>query len=136
MVFLCFHDVTLDETTHVADHKEFSNRKRTYDVQGVNTTGFFPVDFTLEELKKLRVKQRYEFRDQQYNGKFQIITFEEFISFALDAPRVGIYPEVKNLVFINQHVSKMAKWKEIEDKVVEALKKYGYKGSYMSRLAG
>lgn len=41
-----------------------------------------------------------------YAGKFSIITFEEFISIALDAPRVvGIYPEIKNPVFINQHVS-------------------------------
>ncbi|PON69689.1 Glycerophosphoryl diester phosphodiesterase [Trema orientale] len=66
----------------------------------------FAVDFTLEELKSLRVKQRYPFRDQQYNGKFSIITFEEFIHIALDAPRVvGIYPEIKDPVFINQHVS-------------------------------
>ncbi|PON70543.1 Glycerophosphoryl diester phosphodiesterase [Parasponia andersonii] len=64
------------------------------------------VDFTLEELKSLRVKQRYPFRDQQYNGKFSIITFEEFIHIALDAPRVvGIYPEIKDPVFINQHAS-------------------------------
>lgn len=40
-VLICFHDVTLDDTTDVAEHKEFSNRRRTYDVQGVNTTGFF-----------------------------------------------------------------------------------------------
>ena len=41
-----------------------------------------------------------------YAGKFTIITFEEFISIALDAPRVvGIYPEIKNPVFINQRVS-------------------------------
>lgn len=40
------------------------------------------------------------------SGKFSIITFEEFIEIALDAPRVvGIYPEIKNPVFINQHVS-------------------------------
>jgi glycerophosphoryl diester phosphodiesterase len=40
------------------------------------------------------------------SGKFPIITFEEFISIALDAPRVvGIYPEIKNPVLINQHVS-------------------------------
>lgn len=40
------------------------------------------------------------------SGKFPIITFEEFISIALDAPRVvGIYPEIKNPVFINQRVS-------------------------------
>ena len=36
----------------------------------------------------------------------KIITFEEYISIALDAPRVvGIYPEIKNPVFINQRVS-------------------------------
>lgn len=28
----------------------------------------YAVDFTLEELKTLRTKQRYTFRDQQYNG--------------------------------------------------------------------
>ena len=40
------------------------------------------------------------------SGKFTIITFEEYISIALDAPRVvGIYPEIKNPVFINEHVS-------------------------------
>ncbi|XVE56804.1 hypothetical protein DITRI_Ditri04bG0040100 [Diplodiscus trichospermus] len=132
-VLICFHNVTLDETTDVTKHTEFANRKRTYEVQGVNTTGFFTVDFTLEELKKLRVKQSYSFRDQQYNGKFPIITFEEFISIALDAPRVvGIYPEIKNPVFINQNV----KWpggKRFEDKFVETLEKYGYRGSYMSK---
>lgn len=40
-VLICFHDVTLDETTDIANYKEFANRKRTYEVQGVNTTGFF-----------------------------------------------------------------------------------------------
>ncbi|KAK1387999.1 Glycerophosphodiester phosphodiesterase [Heracleum sosnowskyi] len=129
---ICFHDVILDDTTDIAEHKKFATRKRTYDVQGVNTTGYFTVDFTLDELKSLRVKQRYSFRDQQYNGKFCIITFEEFISIALDAPRVvGIYPEIKNPVLINQHV----KWpggKKFEDKFVETLVKYGYKGSYLS----
>lgn len=129
---ICFHDVTLDDTTDIAEHKEFADRRTTYEVQGFNTTGWFSVDFTLEELKTLRVKQRYKFRDQQYNGKFTIITFEEFISIALDAPRVvGIYPEIKNPVFINQRV----KWpdgKRFEDHFVATLKKYGYKGSYMS----
>ncbi|KAL3529679.1 hypothetical protein ACH5RR_009001 [Cinchona calisaya] len=132
-VLICFHDLTLDNTTDIAQRKEFESRKRTYEVQGVNTTGYFTVDFTLEELKSLGVKQRFPFRDQQYNGKFSIITFEEFISIALDAPRVvGIYPEIKNPVFINQHV----KWpggKKFEDKFVDTLKKYGYKGTYMSK---
>ncbi|XAR65539.1 Glycerophosphodiester phosphodiesterase [Bertholletia excelsa] len=132
-VLICFHDLTLDATTDITQHKKFSNRKRTYDVQGSNVTGYFVVDFTLEELKSLRVKQRYPFRDQQYNGKFQIVTFVEFISIALDAPRVvGIYPEIKNPVFINQHV-KWSNGMRFEDKFVETLKKYGYNGSYMSK---
>ncbi|KAH9317965.1 hypothetical protein KI387_019734, partial [Taxus chinensis] len=129
---ICFHDVTLDDTTDVHKHMEFSNRRRTYEVQGVNVTGWFTVDFTLEEIKALRVKQRYNFRDQSYNWQFSIITFEEFISIALDAPRVvGIYPEIKNPVLINQHV-KWAGGKRFEDMFVETLLKYGYKGEYMS----
>ncbi|XP_075480498.1 glycerophosphodiester phosphodiesterase GDPD6-like isoform X1 [Primulina tabacum] len=132
-VLICFHDVNLDDITDIAMHKEFYDRKRTYEVQGDNITGYFTVDFTIEELKSLRVKQRYHFRDQQYNGKFPIITFEEFISIALDAPRVvGIYPEIKNPVFINQHV-RWSGGKKFEDKFVETLEKYGYKGSYLSK---
>ncbi|XP_062116718.1 glycerophosphodiester phosphodiesterase GDPD6 [Humulus lupulus] len=132
-ILICFHDVTLDETTDVAKHKHFANRKRTYEVQGENVTGFFTVDFTLKELNSLRVNQRYPFRDQQYNGKFSIITFDEFIDIALDASRVvGIYPEIKNPVLINQHV-KWADGKKFEDKFVETLKKYGYQGSYLSK---
>lgn len=39
-------------------------------------------------------------------GKFPIITFEEYIQIAIDSPRVvGIYPEIKNPILMNQHVS-------------------------------
>jgi glycerophosphoryl diester phosphodiesterase len=38
---VCFHDVTLDATTDVADHAEFAGRKRTYEVQGEDVTGWF-----------------------------------------------------------------------------------------------
>ncbi|XP_075663948.1 glycerophosphodiester phosphodiesterase GDPD6-like isoform X3 [Castanea sativa] len=134
-VLICFHDVTLDlnKSTNIANFSQFADRKRTYEVQGVNMTGWFVVDFTLEELKLLRVNQRFSYRDQQYNGKYPIITFEEYISIALNAERVvGIYPEIKNPVFINKHV-KWSDGKKFEDKFVETLTKYGYKGSYMSK---
>ncbi|CAN8239751.1 unnamed protein product [Cochlearia groenlandica] len=132
-VLICMHDVILDLTTNVASHNEFADRKRSYMVQGFNITGFFIFDFTLQELKTLRTNQRYAFRDQQYNGKYPIITFEEFLGIARDAPRVvGIYPEIKNPVLINQYV----KWpdcKKFEDKIVETLKRYGYGGTYLSK---
>ncbi|WVZ59799.1 hypothetical protein U9M48_009897 [Paspalum notatum var. saurae] len=116
---ICFHDVTLDATTDIANHTEFANRKRTYEVERVNMTGFFVVDFTLEELKSLRVKQRYDFRDQQFNWEYQIITFDEYILIALDANRVvGIYPEIKNPVFINEHVSHSYTWQTLKDNLL------------------
>ena len=40
-VLICFHDVNLDDTTDIANHEEFADRKRTYEVQGENITGFF-----------------------------------------------------------------------------------------------
>ncbi|KAI3961401.1 hypothetical protein MKX01_004070 [Papaver californicum] len=132
---VCFHDLILDLTTDIADRKEFADRKRTYKFEyaNVTVTGFFIVDFTLKELKSLRVKQRYAFRDQQYNGKFSILTFEEYISIAVDAPRVvGIYPEIKDPIFINKHV-KWANGKKFEDKIVQMLQKYGYACSYLSK---
>ncbi|CAN6298597.1 unnamed protein product [Urochloa humidicola] len=129
---ICSHDVILDTTTDVANRTEFANKKRSYEVQGFNVTGWFVVDFTLKELKTLRLKQRYSFRDQQYNGMYEIITFEEYILIALYANRVvGIYPEIKDPIFINQHV-KWSDGKKVEDKFVETLLKYGYGGGYMS----
>ncbi|CAI0476849.1 unnamed protein product [Linum tenue] len=148
-VLVCAHDLILDDTTDVKEHKKFADRRRTYMVQGSNMTGYFIADFTLEELKTLRTKQRLNFRDPQYNGggafslnelallafwgKYPIITFEEYISIALDAPRVvGIYPEMKNPVFNNEHV-KWSGGRRYEDVFMETLKKYGYKGSYLSK---
>ncbi|CAO2818479.1 unnamed protein product [Amaranthus hypochondriacus] len=132
-VLICHHDVILDNTTDISEHKEFADRKRTYEVQGSNITGFFTVDFTWKELQTLRAKQRFSFRDQQYNGKFPIITFEEYIAIALDAPRVvGIYPEIKDPIFINKHV-KWPNGKKFEDVFIDTLNKHGYRGSYLSK---
>ncbi|KAL2650514.1 hypothetical protein R1flu_018642 [Riccia fluitans] len=129
---ICQHDLIFDVTSNINDHPEFKDRKRTYEVQGSNVTGFFTVDFTLDEIKTLKARQRFPDRDQSYNDQFDIITFEEYIAIALNSPRiVGIYPEMKNPVFINEHV----KWeggKKYEDVFLETLLKYNYKGAYMS----
>ncbi|KAG0560775.1 hypothetical protein KC19_9G012400 [Ceratodon purpureus] len=130
---ICFHDVTLDDTTDVVNYTKFADRKRTYEVERVNVTGFFTVDFTLEEIQSLRINQRFDTRDPSYNGKFGIITFDEFIQIALNADRVvGIYPECKNPVFMNQHV-KWPEGKTFEDEFTETLLKHGYKGKYLSK---
>lgn len=40
-VLICHHDVNLDDTTDIANHTEFADRKRSYVVQGINMTGYF-----------------------------------------------------------------------------------------------
>ena len=42
-VLICSHDVTLylDNRTNIANFSQFADRKRTYEVQGVNMTGWF-----------------------------------------------------------------------------------------------
>lgn len=40
-VLMCHHDVTLDETTDIAEYKEFADRVKTYEVEGENKTGLF-----------------------------------------------------------------------------------------------
>ncbi|EFJ14597.1 hypothetical protein SELMODRAFT_120066 [Selaginella moellendorffii] len=131
-VLICFHDPILDDVTDIAAHPEFRGRRATYEFEGQNLTGFFVVDFTFEELQRLRLRQRYSFRDPSFNGKLQIITFERFISIALEASRtVGIYPEIKSPVFMNKHVQ-WPQGKRVEDSFMEILQKYGYKGKYKS----
>lgn len=45
-------------------------------------------------------KQPWHFRDQKYNGRFPIVTLEEFLDVALKAKRnVGVHLEVSWLAF-------------------------------------
>lgn len=45
------------------------------------------------QVRQLRAIQRLPFRDQSFNGKYMIPTFEEYLDVALNAGRpVGVYP--------------------------------------------
>ncbi|QDZ26117.1 glycerophosphodiester phosphodiesterase [Chloropicon primus] len=76
---ICRHDLTLEQTTDVASRPEFDHKRTTRDVEGETTTGWFAVDFTLDELKQLRALQRLDFRDPNYDGLFQVATLQEQI---------------------------------------------------------
>ena len=95
------HEPNMIATTDVASRPEFASRKRTAVVDGVAEVGFFASDFTLAEIKRLRVVQDFADRPQQFNGKFEIPTLEEVIALAKrkaeDKGRpIGIYPETKH----------------------------------------
>jgi glycerophosphoryl diester phosphodiesterase len=106
-VLVARHEAFLSETTDVASHPEFASRKTRKTIDGETHEGWFVDDFTLAELKTLRAVERIpQFRpgSAQYNGMYQVATFEEIIDFvaAESAARgriVGIVPELKHSTY-------------------------------------
>lgn len=98
--FIAMHDLTLEGTTNVADLYPAS-RMETFVVEGVAIKGYYAVNFTLSEIKTLRLHQRFEGRSQLYDGIYSPPTLEEIIQWQLDHYSVsnrlvGIYPELKH----------------------------------------
>jgi glycerophosphoryl diester phosphodiesterase len=121
-VLIARHEINIKDTTNVADHPEFANRYTTKIIDGVAESGWFADDFTLEEIKTLRAKERLSFRDQSYNSQFEIPTFQEIIDFVKQVEvqtdrKIGIYPETKHPTY---HDSVGL---SLEEPLVETLKK-------------
>jgi glycerophosphoryl diester phosphodiesterase len=106
-VLVARHEAFLSETTDVSSRPEFASRKTRKTIDGETHEGWFVDDFTLAELKTLRAVERipqYRPGSAQYNGMFQVATFEEIIDFvaAESAARgriVGIVPELKHSTY-------------------------------------
>jgi len=120
-VLIARHEPNLINTTDVKDRPEFASRKTTKIVDGVAEEGFFASDFTLAEIKTLRAIMPQGFRDQVYNGVFEIPTFAEVIDLvkeveAQTGKKIGIYPETKHPTFHdNLGLS-------LEEKLIDTLK--------------
>lgn len=126
-VLVARHENDITGTTDVADRSEFASRKTTKVVDGQSITGWFTEDFTLAELKTLRAKERLSFRDQSFNGQFQIPTLQEVIDLAKrksaeTGKTIGIYPETKHPTYF-QSIGL-----PLEDRLVDILNKNGYTG--------
>ncbi len=98
-VLIARHENEIGGTTDVATR--FPDRRQTRTIDGQAITGWFTEDFTLAEIKTLRARERLPFRSHDYDGQFQIPTFDEVIALArqLGSARgrpVGIYPETKH----------------------------------------
>ena len=103
-----------------------------FSVGQVTLTNWFSFDFSVAELKTLRQRQRFAFRDQSFNGQFAVATLAEHIAVARSAMRpVAIYPELKNPDLINSLVVRNAS-RRFEDIVLEVLEKYA---TFLARLA-
>lgn len=105
-VLIARHEPILDDTTNIAEVFG-EERKSTKNLDGEEVTAYFAEDFTLEEIKQLRAVQPRDFRDQSFNGEFEIPTFQEVIELVQEVEaetgeKVGIYPETKHPTFFDE----------------------------------
>jgi glycerophosphoryl diester phosphodiesterase len=101
-VLIARHENDISGTTDVA--QKFPERKTTKTIDGKPIDGFFTEDFTLAEIKTLRAKERLPFRNQGWNGVYEIPTFQEVIDLAKRKSQetgrvIGIYPETKHSTY-------------------------------------
>ena len=103
-VLVARHENAIAETTDVADHPAFAERRTTKTIDGQRITGWFVEDFTLAELKTLRARERLpQLRpaNAAFDGRFQVPTLAEIIDLAKrrsaeTGRTIGIYPETKH----------------------------------------
>lgn len=103
-VLIARHENALSDTTDIAAHKDFADRRTTKTIDGEPVTDWFTEDFTLEELKALRARERIPAirpANSAFDGRFCIPTLAEIITLVRRAEqatgrRVGIYPEIKH----------------------------------------
>jgi glycerophosphoryl diester phosphodiesterase len=126
-VLVTRHEPEISGTTDVANHPEFTARRTTKSLDGVDTTGWFTEDFTLAELKTLRAVERLPQVRQEntiFNGRYQVPTFQEVIDLVKRLSRelhrdIGIYPETKHPTYFRKQ------GRALEPKLVDALNRNG-----------
>jgi glycerophosphoryl diester phosphodiesterase len=108
-VLVARHENEISGTTDVADRQEFADRRTTKTIDGRAVTGWFTEDFTLDELRTLRAKERLpQVRpgNTRYDGRFPVPTFDEVLALAREesrrrGSRIGVYPETKHPTYFD-----------------------------------
>ncbi|MFE5815578.1 glycerophosphodiester phosphodiesterase family protein [Streptomyces sp. NPDC056479] len=103
-VLVVRHENEISQTTNVAAHPEFADRRTTKTVDGRAVTGWFTEDFTLAELKTLRAVERLPLvrnRNTVFDGRDRVLTFQEVVDLARGLSRaygrtVAVFPETKH----------------------------------------
>lgn len=104
------HENELSATTDVASREEFEDRRRDKTIDGQRVAGWFAEDFTLEEIRTLRAKERIPAirpANARFDGLYQVLTLEEIVKLvrakeAETGRRIGLYPELKHPNFLLQ----------------------------------
>lgn len=120
---ICLHDIYLEPTTNVEEIFPKRNRPDGH---------WYAIDFTLKEIKKLKVHERSENLKQVFTNRFplnkssfSVPTFKEFIELVQGLNKstgknIGIYPEIKKPEF---HEKEGINSKQL---TINIIKNYGY----------
>ena len=141
-VLVARHENEIGGTTDVAARAQFADRRTTKVIDGARITGWFTEDFLLAELKTLRVRERIpELRpaNTRLDGRLEIPTLEEILALVRGVeeqrqvrarelrlpppPPIGVYPETKHPSYF------AAAGLPMEEHLVAALERYGYRGA-------
>jgi glycerophosphoryl diester phosphodiesterase len=129
-VLVARHENEISGTTDVASRPEFAHRRASKVVDGFALDGWFTEDFTLRELKTLRVKERIPAirpGNAAYDGRCQVPTLQEVIDLVRKASKelrrtIGIYPETKHSTYFD------GIGLSLEGPLVDALRRNGLTG--------
>lgn len=109
-VLVARHENEISGTTDIADHPVFADRRITKIVDGTAVTGWFVEDFTYEELRTLRARERMpalRCANTAYDGRESIPTFDDVVALArqesarLGRP-IGVFPEIKHPTYFRR----------------------------------
>lgn len=123
------HENEISETTDVADHPEFADRRVTKVIDGVERTGWFTEDFTIDEIRTLCATERLPHLrpdSAAYDGQFGIPTLSEILDLVRQLEEqqgrpIGIYPEIKHPAYF------ASLGLDLEPRVADELARAGYR---------
>lgn len=103
-VLVARHDASLFATTDVAEHPEFADRRTTRVIDGDELDDWFVEDFTFDELRTLRARERFRKvrrANTTYHGQLLIPSLDEVLTLvALESTfldrTVGVLIELKH----------------------------------------
>ncbi len=125
-VLVARHENEIGGTTDVAAHPEFASRRTTRTVDGHELEGWFVEDFTLDELRTLRARERLpQLRSTAFDGRYPVPTFDEIVDLvAREATArgrvIGLIPEIKHSSYF------IARGLPMEERLLDALAAHPY----------
>lgn len=109
-VLIARHENEIGGTSNVSNLPQFANRKKQKIIDGQKIEGWFTEDFTLQEIKQLKARERIPKirpHNTQYNDQYDIPTLEQIIQLAEKHYKktgkiIGLYIETKHPSYFQQ----------------------------------